>query len=253
MIDEFIKLLDSGFAREFVKFAGTVLLSALSGGFLARMLTLKAERRKMAAEAGATDAEAAASVATASLEQQKFLLGRIQDLEKKMESMRQRLETEREEMLTVKGQMTVMRLQMETDSGQRLKRCEAALEELFKASRIGMAYVALDGSWMSVNDSVCRIMGYSRSELLTMTFQQLTHPDDLVEDLDYVDRMIAGKITTYTMRKRYYQKSGDVLCAELTVTLVRLADGRPQHFISQIIPLTAEGDVRTIRGDKERD
>ena len=53
-----------------------------------------------------------------------------------------------------------------------------AVRAAFEDAAVGMALVAVDGRWLRVNDALCRIVGYSRSELLTRTRQDITHPDD---------------------------------------------------------------------------
>src|SRR5918999_5296968 len=83
-----------------------------------------------------------------------------------------------------------------------------ASEERFRSavhySAIGMALVAPDGRFLEVNPALCRLVGYTRDELLARTFQDITHPDDLEADLRFVRRMLAGEIETYQMEKRYF-------------------------------------------------
>jgi PAS domain S-box-containing protein len=109
------------------------------------------------------------------------------------------------------------------------KETEKALEEseeLFRGSfddaSIGMALVGIDGRWLRVNWALCEIVGYSEEELLEKTFQEITHPDDLEADLDYVRRLMAGEIRTYQMEKRYLHKEGH----EVWVLLNGLAGAR---------------------------
>ncbi len=104
----------------------------------------------------------------------------------------------------------------------------------FESAPIGMALVAPDGTFLQVNPSLCELVGYTAEELRTLTFQDITCPDDLAADLELVRRTLAGEIRTYHIEKRYLHKSGRVVWANLSVSLVHQADGSPLHFISQI-------------------
>ena len=68
----------------------------------------------------------------------------------------------------------------------------SASEERFRSamhhSAIGMALVAPDGAWLDVNEALCRIVGYTREEMLARNYQSVTHPDDLDTELDRVRR-----------------------------------------------------------------
>jgi PAS domain S-box-containing protein len=116
-------------------------------------------------------------------------------------------------------------------------------EERFRATLehapIGMALVGLDGRWLMVNRALCRIVGYPEAELLELTFQDLTHPDDVDADLENVRRLTAGEIPGYEMEKRYLRRDGSVVWALLSVSLVRGGAGEPLYFISQIQDITA--------------
>lgn len=108
----------------------------------------------------------------------------------------------------------------------------------FDHAAIGMALVSTDGRWLQVNSSLCKIVGYSEQELLAMTFQAITHPDDLAVDLNHLHQVLAGEISSYQMEKRYYHKLGHSVWVLLSVSLVRDAQGNPHYFISQIQDIT---------------
>lgn len=108
----------------------------------------------------------------------------------------------------------------------------------FAAAAQGMALVSLEGRWLEVNDAVCEIFGYGREELLALDFQRLTHPEDLQSDLALVTELLLGKRLRYQLGKRYFHRSGRVIHAHLSVSLVRDAQGRPLHFVSQIQDFT---------------
>ena len=113
----------------------------------------------------------------------------------------------------------------------------------FKYASMGMALVAPDGKWLKVNRSLCEMLGYQEEEILDRTFQDITHPDDLDEDLVYVTRMLAGVIDTYQMEKRYFHKEGYIINILLSVSLVVNKDGSPRFFISQIQDITRKKQV----------
>lgn len=111
---------------------------------------------------------------------------------------------------------------------------EARFRHAMEYSVIGMALVAPEGRWLQVNQSLCRLLGYSKEELLELTFQEVTHRDDLESDQGKLDALLAGIIETYSHEKRYVRKDGRTVWVLLAVSLVRDSDGQPLYFISQI-------------------
>lgn len=108
----------------------------------------------------------------------------------------------------------------------------------FDHAPIGQAIVELDGSWRQVNAALTRLTGYSEEELLSATFQDITHPDDLDLDLGYLNRLVAGEIGSYQIEKRYITASGLIVWVLLSVALVRDEDGSPLYLIAQIQDIT---------------
>ncbi|MDX2253393.1 MAG: PAS domain S-box protein [Nitrospira sp.] len=129
-----------------------------------------------------------------------------------------------------------------------LRESEEKFAKAFQDAGIGMALVSLEGRWLEVNMALCRITGYTERELLGMTFQAITHPNDLHADLALVEQMLQGTIRTYQMEKRYVRKDGQFIWVLLTVSVVRNRDDTPRYFISQIQDI----DSRK-RAEKERD
>jgi diguanylate cyclase (GGDEF)-like protein/PAS domain S-box-containing protein len=107
-------------------------------------------------------------------------------------------------------------------------------EAAFNAAPHGVAIVGLDGSFLHVNQKLAEIVGYPAAELADVTFQEITHPDDLDADLAQVDALLAGRIDSYEMEKRYFTKQGHLIWVLLAVAIVRDEDGSPRHFISQV-------------------
>ena len=119
-----------------------------------------------------------------------------------------------------------------------LKESESRFRGAFDTAPHGMALVSTEGRWLKVNQTLCKIVGYDEPELLKTDFQTITHPDDLNVDLGYVQALLGGRIDTYQMEKRYFHKNGYIVWILLSVSLVRAADGRPLHFVSQIQDIT---------------
>lgn len=127
-----------------------------------------------------------------------------------------------------------------------LRTAEAALQEseerfrsAFALSPIGIALVGLDGRWLEVNRALCDIVGYSQAELRNLTFQDITHPDDLDADLALAQRLYAGEIASYQMEKRYIRKDGDTIWILLTGSLMHAADGTATCALAQVMDITA--------------
>ena len=119
----------------------------------------------------------------------------------------------------------------------------------FQYAAIGMALVAPNGQWLMANKALCNLIGYSEEELLTLTFQDITHPDDLHEDLLYVQKMLSGEIDTYQLEKRYFHKDGSIIHILLSVSLVKDNANSPLYFISQIQNIT---DRKLLEGELVR-
>jgi len=133
------------------------------------------------------------------------------------------------------AQDATARVQAEAEAADR----EALFRATFEQAAVGIAHVGLDGRWLRVNHTLCEFFGHAPDTLLATTFQQLTHPDDLSDDLALVQQLLDGRIDRYDMRKRYLHADGRALWAHLTVSLRRDADGQPLHFISVIEDIAA--------------
>lgn len=120
------------------------------------------------------------------------------------------------------------------DREEALRLSEERFVHAFEYAPIGMALVAPDGHWLKVNRALCELIGYASDELMGKTFQDITHPEDLDEDLDHVRQLLAGASQHYQMEKRYFHKDGHIVWIQLSVSLVRDNRGIPLNFVSQI-------------------
>ncbi len=116
---------------------------------------------------------------------------------------------------------------------------EARFRATFENAAVGIAHTAPDGRWLRVNGAMCRIVGYPVDELLTKTFQGITHPDDLAAEAAQVELMRDGKIGSYHVEKRYLRKDGSIVWARKTVGCVRKGDGSIDYFVNVIEDISA--------------
>lgn len=121
---------------------------------------------------------------------------------------------------------------------QRLEVSEETFRNAFEYSPIGVVLVSTEGKFLKVNKSICEMLDYTPEELLSKTFQEITHPDDLQADLDLLIKTLNKEIKSYQMEKRYFKKDGSVIWIVLNVSLVLRNDGEPLYFVSQIKDIT---------------
>jgi diguanylate cyclase (GGDEF)-like protein/PAS domain S-box-containing protein len=112
---------------------------------------------------------------------------------------------------------------------------EKIFQDTFDKAAIGLAHVDLKGQFIRVNKNLCDFLGYSESELITLTFQELSLAEDLEESLNWIKGSLAGNITAdFSKIKRYRHKDGHLVWAKLTTTLVRNEISNPDYFASSI-------------------
>lgn len=132
---------------------------------------------------------------------------------------------------------------------------EARFRTVFERAGVGIALVAPDGGWLRVNDALCQIVGYSQDEFVKLTFQDITHPDDLDSDLYLLRQLIDDEIDRYQLEKRYITKSGNTIWIQLIVTKQMSPQGELEYFVSIIKDIQerkeAEASLTELRKDLE--
>ncbi|MFL9830436.1 PAS domain S-box protein [Flavobacterium sp. ST-87] len=123
---------------------------------------------------------------------------------------------------------------------EKLRVSEETFRANFEQAAIGMALLNEKGQWLKVNKRLCKILGYTKDELLKLTFQDITFPNDLETDLILLEELIGGKRDGYTMEKRYFHKNGEIVYVILGVSMVKDENGKILYFISQIVDITTQ-------------
>ena len=126
---------------------------------------------------------------------------------------------------------------------QSLEVSEVRFRSVFERASVGITITAPDGSWLSVNDAFCDIVGYTREELSEISFQKITHPDDLEPDIVQLKRLVAGEIDRYQMEKRYIRKDGSPVWVSMRVAKKISDDGGLEYFIAIIANIQARKEA----------
>ncbi len=119
-----------------------------------------------------------------------------------------------------------------------LAESEIRFRGAFEFAAIGMALVSLEGKWIKVNKELCSMVGYTEEEMLSISFRDITHPEDLRKDVSLLRKALNGEIDFYRIEKRYIHKSRAIVWVNLNVALIRDSKRQPLYFVGQIENIT---------------
>jgi len=117
-------------------------------------------------------------------------------------------------------------------AGEALRESEERFRAAFEQAFVGIAELSPSGSYLRVNRRFREIVGYTKEKLITLSFQQITHPDDLEADVAQFKQLVAGDIDSYSMEKRYTREDSAIVWVHLTTSLVRSSDGSPMYAVA---------------------
>ncbi len=156
----------------------------------------------------------------------------------------------KDEVITFVRNVTERRKIMEA-----LRSSERHLNTIISNAPISMTVTNLEGKYQQVNEAMCKMIGYSESELLQLTFDDITLEADLSIGQEAVAQALAGEAGRFQYEKRYIHKDGHLIWAITSIQLVRDEEGRPSYFIGQIQNITdrkqTELRLSTLLQEKE--
>jgi PAS domain S-box-containing protein len=120
-----------------------------------------------------------------------------------------------------------------------LKRSEQHFRSIFLSSSVGMSIVAPTGKFSQVNPALCKMLGYTESELMELTTLDITHPDDRTLASESMHRLLTGEAPNFQLEKRFLHKNGQPIWATIDVSVVCDAAGQPLYFIGLVQNTTA--------------
>jgi PAS domain S-box-containing protein len=136
-------------------------------------------------------------------------------------------------------QRRIQELERELDELRLLKeRLKVGYKETFDNAGVGMALVSLDGQFLDVNDCFCEMLGRTEEELVTLTFRDITYPDDIDPNIDRLEKLLRNEISGYRLEKRYVRSNGTIFWGDLTVAAHREEAGKPIKLISVVVDIT---------------
>jgi two-component system, cell cycle sensor histidine kinase and response regulator CckA len=117
-------------------------------------------------------------------------------------------------------------------SEEALRESEARFRGYFEMGLIGMAITSPEKGILQINDCFCGMLGYSREELMRLSWAEITHPDDLAGDVGQFNRLLAGEIEGYALEKRFRHKSRSLVYTHISVRGIRNAMGGLDHVVA---------------------
>jgi PAS domain S-box-containing protein len=125
------------------------------------------------------------------------------------------------------------------------KRAEAKLREseerfrrVFEEGPLGLGLVGRDYRFLKVNSALCQMLDYSEDELLLKSFVDITHPDDVRDDIELAKSLFRREIPFYRMQKRYVKKNREIISINLTASVIRDHDGDPLYGLAMVEDIT---------------
>ncbi|MFF8673816.1 putative bifunctional diguanylate cyclase/phosphodiesterase [Streptomyces sp. NPDC015242] len=123
-------------------------------------------------------------------------------------------------------------LQAQGVVAQALHASEARFRAVFEGAAIGIGMADLEGNILQVNGALLRMFGISDQTLRSRNVREWTHPDDAPQTWRLYDELVRGEREHYHLEKAFYRPDGTVLWTNLTVSLLRDADGNPQYQLA---------------------
>jgi len=135
------------------------------------------------------------------------------------------------------------------EAAEALRASEERFRAIFNHAALGIAIVALEGYALESNVALSRMLGYAAAELRGLVFTEFTHPNDTPKDWQLFQELLSGARESYQLEKRFLHRTGQLVYAQLTVSLVRDASGQPLFAVAMVEDVT---ERRRAEEDRDR-
>jgi two-component system, NarL family, sensor histidine kinase UhpB len=119
-----------------------------------------------------------------------------------------------------------------------LRRSRKEFQDYFNSASVGLSVTAPDKTLIEVNQRMCQIFGYKKEEIIGLSWEQISHPDDLYENQELFRRVLNGEIDNYELDKRFLRKDGSIVYVSLSTVCQRNEEGAVHHFLSSYLDIT---------------
>jgi PAS domain S-box-containing protein len=130
---------------------------------------------------------------------------------------------------------------------QALHTSEERFRRYFELGLVGMAITSPDKGWIEVNDELCEILGYERSELMGKTWLEMIHPEDQAASIANFARVLSGECDGHTLERRWLRKDRQVIFSWISYTCLRREDGSVDYFVAMLEDITARKQAEEAR------
>ncbi len=115
---------------------------------------------------------------------------------------------------------------------------EQQLRAFYELDLVGLTITSPEKGWVRINRYLCDMLEYAEEELRRMTWEELTHLDDLAHDVTQFERLLANEINGYSLEKRFIAKSGRIVPANLVVRCIRKENGAVDYVTAMVEDIT---------------
>ncbi|CAN5559261.1 hypothetical protein BH11ARM2_BH11ARM2_24920 [soil metagenome] len=128
-----------------------------------------------------------------------------------------------------------------------LRESEERYRATFNNLAVGIAEVGLDGRFLDVNEAMCDIVGRSYKQLVQMSFNDITYPEDIADDGPMIGRLLRGEFDHYAREKRYLKGDGSLLWVSVTFSTIQDANGKPIKLVKVVQDINVRKEAEEAR------
>lgn len=130
-----------------------------------------------------------------------------------------------------------------------LENSESTMRATMENAPIGMALMSPSGRWLRFNAALCELLGYDEAQLRQHDYLSVTHPDDLPADIELIGEALDGMPVSLQREKRFLHRSGRVIWAQVSMSLVKSAHSLTPYFIVQFVDITARKEMEHVKDE----